>query len=385
VSAGRIVAIEPRSRRKPDFDLGNAAILPGLVNAHTHLDLTGLRGAVRPGASFTQWLRRVIQGRRTLTDKEVARAVSDGMAESIRYGVTLLGDIAAGGRSWTHLAAGPIRATVYYELLGLKRDRARNACSAVRAWLAELQASPTCRPGLSPHAPYSVRSSLFRLVASAACARRLPIAIHLLESSAEVELLGQRRGEFVPFLQELNAWDPAALMHDGGELIRLYAGLTAVSFVHANYLDPNLTPLAPGTTVVYCPRTHDAFGHPPHPFRELLRVGARVALGTDSLASNPDLDVLTEARYLHRRYPDVAGSDLLRMATLSGAEALGWAQVTGSLEAGKSADIVVVPLPDGNTDDPHDLIFDSAALVRAAMCQGRWIHNPGRIADLPST
>src|SRR5262249_36601051 len=125
-------------------------------------------------------------------------------------------------------------------------------------------------------------------------------------------------------------------------------------------------------TVVYCPRTHAAFGHPLHPFRELLARGVRIALGTDSLASNPDLDILAEARFLHRLYPDMPGADLLRAITLSGAEALGWQQETGSLEPGKSADLVVVPIPEETPPDPYHLVLASALRVSTVLYRGRW-------------
>src|SRR5262249_1272892 len=118
--------------------------------------------------------------------------------------------------------------------------------------------------------------------------------------------------------------------------------------------------------------------HPPHPFRDFLARGVRVALGTDSLASNPDLDMLAEARFVHRRYPDVSGATLLRMATLAGAEALGWADETGSLEPGKSADLVMLPLSGKEEDDPHRLIFDSDVPDRAVLWRGRWTRgSPG--------
>ena len=117
-------------------------------------------------------------------------------------------------------------------------------------------------------------------------------------------------------------------------------------FVHGNYLDPADTPFLPSQTVVICPRTHAAFGHAAHPFPHFLQRGVRIALGTDSLASNPDLDILAEARFLRAHYPEVEPAMLLRMLTLSGAEALGFDGVTGSLTAGKSADLVVLPLPE---------------------------------------
>src|SRR5262249_31195645 len=125
--------------------------------------------------------------------------------------------------------------------------------------------------------------------------------------------------------------------------------------VHGNYL-PTDSPIHRNDTVVYCPRTHAAFGHPPHPFRKFLNRGVRVCLGTDSLASNPDLDILAEARFVHAKYPDFPGDQLLKMVTLSGAEALGWADECGSLESGKSADLVAVPLPDRD-GDPYELLL----------------------------
>ena len=146
-----------------------------------------------------------------------------------------------------------------------------------------------------------------------------------------------------------------------------------VLLIHGNYLPPDF-PFRPNHTVVYCPRTHAAFQHPPHPFREFLKRGVRVCLGTDSLASNPDLDILAEARFVRERYPDFPGDTLLKMITLSGAEALGWANEAGSLEPGKSADFVTVPLPDRDSADPHALLFaiDGPAGGRRTLFRGVW-------------
>jgi cytosine/adenosine deaminase-related metal-dependent hydrolase len=146
-----------------------------------------------------------------------------------------------------------------------------------------------------------------------------------------------------------------------------------VSFIHGNFLDPHSFPAGDGT-IVYCPRTHAAFAHPTHPFREFLQRGVRVALGTDSRASSPDLDLLAEARFLHRIHLDVDRASLLRMATLSGAEALGWQEATGSLTPGKSADLVVLPLPAAHPADPHELLFASSLPVQAVLWRGQWVH-----------
>jgi cytosine/adenosine deaminase-related metal-dependent hydrolase len=197
------------------------------------------------------------------------------------------------------------------------------------------------------------------------------VAVHLAESAAELELLGHYRGPFVPFLRDLGVWDPEGLAEDPDHVLRLCNGLVPVLVAHGNYLRPD-APIPANASVVYCPRTHAAFGHPPHPFRQLLARGVRVALGTDSLASNPDLDLLAEARFVHQRHPDFPSADLLRMATLAGAEALGWADEAGSLEAGKSADLVVVPLPAGDAADPHRLLLESDRPVSRVLYRGRW-------------
>src|SRR5207249_1728478 len=146
-------------------------------------------------------------------------------------------------------------------------------------------------------------------------------------------------GPFVAFLTSLGVWKPQGLVGSAEEVIDLNGEVPRVLFAHGNYLNP-AAPVPSGSSIVYCPRTHAAFGHSPHPFRHFLALGVRVALGTDSLASNPDLSVLREARFLHQQHPDVPGSVLLRMATLAGAEALGWHDETGSLTPGKSADLV---------------------------------------------
>jgi cytosine/adenosine deaminase-related metal-dependent hydrolase len=369
----RILAVEPRGGWGADVDLGNVALVPGLVNAHTHLDLSGLRGRVRPAADFTAWLRAVVGHRRGLGREQVEADTRAGLAEGLSSGTTLVGDISAQGWSWPVLAAAPVRAVVFFELLGLPRGRARQAWSAARAWLADHPGTPTCRPGLSPHAPYSVRTSLLRKAARRARERRLPLAIHLAETRDEAELLEHRGGPLAAFLEELGAWDPGGLPAGTDQVLHLAGGLPVV-LAHGNYLDAS-APLPRGATVVYCPRTHAAFGHPVHP---CLRGGlgeVRVALGTDSLASNPDLDMLGEARFVHQRHPEVGGDRLLRMATLSGAEALGWGEETGSLRAGKSADLVAVGLPSEDNSEPYSLIFGSSLPVQKVLFRGRWVYD----------
>jgi cytosine/adenosine deaminase-related metal-dependent hydrolase len=361
IRADRIITVEPHGTRTPDVDLGNVAILPGFVNAHAHLDLTGARGLCPPTPDFVAWLRQVIAYRRGRTSEQMQADIATGIAECLRFGTTMIGDIAAGGASWNCLGVSPCRATMFYEVLGLSVERAEQSWNDVQAWWRDHPAQENCFMGLSPHAPYSVRTSLYSKLSVPAMRK----ATHLAETQAELELLRSRSGPFVDFLKELGVWDPTGLVADPREVIDQYpSGI----FIHGNYLDP-ATPFLPPQTLVVCPRTHAAFGHPHHPFPKM---NVRVALGTDSLASNPDLDILAEARFLRRQYPEVEPAAILRMLTLNGAEALGFDAVAGSLTPGKSADVVVLPLPDDESSDSHDLILQSDSPVERVMFRGEW-------------
>lgn len=368
----RIAAVEARGLRQADMDLGDVAVLPGLVNAHTHLDLTGLRGQCPPTGDFTAWLRAVVRHRRQITPVQNEADIRAGLSESLRAGTTLLGDISAEGKSWPILEEAPLRSVVFCELLGLTQERAERSLQFAHDWLTTHLPTNTCRPGLSPHAPYSVRIELFARAALLARPSRIPLAVHLAESREELELLHHRRGPFVPFLKELGVWNPNDLATSIKNVMQVCNQHIPKLFVHGNYLAPTAR-VPRQSTVVYCPRTHAAFRHPPHPFRDLLARGIRIALGTDSLASNPDLSILSELRFLHKLCPDLPGDVLLRMATLSGAEALGWADETGSLEVGKSADLVVIPLGPAVWGDPYESWLACEAPVQRVMIRGRWL------------
>jgi aminodeoxyfutalosine deaminase len=377
VRGDRIEAVLPGGVRSADLDLGNVAILPGLVNAHTHLDLSGARGLIPPTDPhrFTDWLQAVIAYRRSRTPDETRADIQAGLAECQRFGTTLLGDISSEGASWPILAGAKTRAVVYYELLGLSEQRAEaanmRASDFAKSVTGQQVGSPFVRLGFSPHAPYSARRTLF--------AHDGPdgvdalFATHLAESPAELELLENGTGPFVDFLTALGVYDPSGVGSLDSLLRRTQAQRHYV-FAHGNYLPPKYSQFMRGLhTIAYCPRTHAAFGHSPHPFREFQARGVRVCLGTDSLASNPTLDVLAETRCVRSQYPDFPGDLLLRMATLLGAESLGWAHECGSLEVGKSADFVAVSLDSAEPADPHELLFSYPETAkRRTLWRGEW-------------
>jgi cytosine/adenosine deaminase-related metal-dependent hydrolase len=389
IRGDKIESVDPAGIRTADEDFGHAAIIPGLVNAHSHLDLSGARGLIPPTDPdhFTDWLRGVISYRRTRTPDQVQADILKGLAECMRFGTTLIGDITVGAASYPAVSAAPVRAVLFWEVIGLSLERYYASLGDLGAkaglvWISEPGDPPIiwpeterCRWAISPHAPYSVdhKMALGQLFLGNA-------AIHLAESPAELELLANKGGPFVEFLRDLGVWDSSAFTAGLQDFVASHPKAWHPRlYIHCNYL-PTDTRFEPTQTVVFCPRTHAAFGHPPHPFREFLARGVRVALGTDSLASNPDLDLLAEARFVKQGYPDVSGETILRMATLAGAEALGWADECGSLEPGKSADFVVVPLPDVDTADPHDLLLGPDAGERRTFFRGEW----RVLSDLPA-
>ncbi len=369
VSGDRIAAVEPAGARAADCDLGNVAVVPGLVNAHTHLDLSGARGLTPPtdAAHFTDWLRSVIAFRRDRAPGEVQADVRAGLAECLAAGITLLGDVTVAEASYEAVSRAGVRAVLFHELIGLDRDKLSDAFQRTGyvegvGWdtppegITVKPCTPTCKWGISPHAPYSVNAEMAKFMFHLGPRS----ATHLAESAVEADLLERRDGPFVGFSQDLGVYQPDALATSWADFVEPWRPLqtkadTPRLLVHANYLPADFQ-FRPEHHVVYCPRTHAAFGHPPHPFRDFLSRGVRVCLGTDGLTSNPDLDILEEARFVRNRYPDFPGDQLLRMVTLSGAEAIGWADECGSLEAGKSADFVAVPLPDCD-GDVYELLF----------------------------
>lgn len=369
----RIAEVLERPCIDADCNLPQSAILPGFVNSHTHLDLCGMQGVATPTNDFTTWLREVIAFRLSQSEDEIQQAIRMGIEQSIQAGVTLLCDISANGNSWNELSHSPIHSVVCYEVLGLTAERARASLNSFREWYRHTsQSNPSCR-GVSPHAPYSVRQSLFEEVSRFASDEQIPVSIHLAETKEELQLLEQHSGPFRTFLEDLHVWDASGVIQSANEVIQLYQE-NNVLVAHGNYLTSDeINALSEKQTIVYCPRTHHAFGHPPHPIESLTQRGMQIALGTDSLASNPDLSILKEARFVREHYPTIPTESILAMITLWGASALGFEKELGTLEAGKLANLAVIPLENSHSQDPHSLVLDSTANPSRVMISGNWV------------
>jgi len=336
-----------------EIDLGNVAILPGVVNAHTHLELSWLRGRVPETDDFPGWIRSVV-GLIYQTQEhaeEAARAIPEAIDEARRCGTALIGDISNGLVTSRVLAERRLAALVFHELIGFKSQNAGKTMADALAHLAVMPSNGLLRHSLAPHAPYSVSPALFRAIKAEV--GRDPIArssVHLAESKAEVQFLEDGSGPWRQFLEDMNAWDPAWAAPGCGPVEYLERmGLIDdhLLIVHGVQLtDGELDRIAErGAALVTCPRGNIRTGAGAPPVDDFFRHGVRVAVGTDSLASVPDLNIFSEVAELRRLAPAVPPRALLQSATINGARALGFEADFGSIEAGKRDSLISVDLP----------------------------------------
>jgi cytosine/adenosine deaminase-related metal-dependent hydrolase len=356
VNEGMITEI----RQLPDHRAGEAdpvALIPQLVNGHTHLEFSDRVGSVEPSTPFTAWIQAVISERKQSAGSGIPRsvAIEKGIEECHRYGVVGIGEITTSSAvdlaisSHKHSRkfqtqqgppSEPSPIVSFREFIGLRSDAASTAGDAVTQHLADCR-NAGVRPGISPHAPYSVHPDLFDALMDAAWKHELPAAMHLAETMDERELLETGQGRFRDFLQSMNLWNPEVF--PGGRSIMPFlsrmAELPRALAVHCNYADSTeLRFLADhsNVAVVYCPRTHRFFGHTPHPWMQLLAAGGRVILGTDSRASSPDLNLWADLQ-MAALESLIAGSvvsaeRLISMVTTEAAESLGLEAVEFDLQ-----------------------------------------------------
>jgi cytosine/adenosine deaminase-related metal-dependent hydrolase len=293
------------------------------------------------------------------------------LEESTRCGVAALGEIAQVAAVYPDVA---LDLTVFYELRALRADEV-SAAMQVAESVAE-HTSSDCRSGLSPHAPYTVHWRLLDSIVALSAQHRLPVAMHLAESLQELEFLRNESGEFRELLEERGAWVPRAALPQSKPLdyLQRLARAHRALVIHGNYLDDEeidfLAANRGRMSVVFCPRTHAYFEHQPYPLRKLLNRGVRVALGTDSRASNPDLDLRKEMQFLIDHFA-VSPEEALRVGTMDGAAALGLGGFAGTITAGKGAHLAIVRIPSRTPKDLYELLFDATTRVVATICGGR--------------
>lgn len=380
VEAGRIVAVDKAAALRahgPVNDLGDCLLLPGFINAHTHLELSCYRDRLPPGP-FWDWIEGLIRLRRLPdTPARERAAVTAGAAESLACGVTCVGDISRQGLHVERLRRSPIRKVCYVELMSGALQPPNDIASLADRFeaLSEYADPDRLRISVSPHAPYSVTPSDLRAVAEFARHKDVGVTMHVAETPEEIEWLARGGGRVELFLSRYGF--PTANVPPGASAIdRLAAsGLLAEAplLAHVNYIDDaSLTRLATSNAaVVWCPRAHAFFGHAGHRWRDLLAAGVNVCVGTDSLASNRTLSILDELRFVRRHYPEADPNVILEMGTVRGANALRLDDQIGSLQPGKWADFVRVPWIAAGAADPVKNLLDGDRTVGGTWVAGQ--------------
>ena len=327
-------------------ELGSVAVLPGLINAHTHLELSHLRGKLPPRRPMTQWLFALL--RKRVTGHGLAKSVALGADEALATGTTTLADVCHNNQAWKTLKDYPFRKLCLAEVTGIGAT-AKNAMGRLRKHLTGIRKTDKLRFGIAPHSPYSTSEEVYRGAMELARQRDMPVATHLAETEAERQFMLHGTGRFFEFLARLGLIDSTVSVHKCtpvvfAQRIGLFDGPCLLA--HVNYIDDEEFQIlaASGASVVYCPRSSMFFGRSGHRYRDMLQAGINVCIGTDSLASNTSLDMIEEMRRL-RSDGRVDSFTILRMATLNGAKALGWDDKIGSLTPGKLADFIVMQIP----------------------------------------
>ncbi len=359
VHEGRIAFVGKRSNAPADpqdVDLGDAILIPGLVNTHCHLELTAMRGFLE-GLDFRTWILRLTAARRAvMTPDMMLDAARLGVEEGIRSGVTTFADTGDSGAGFDAMLEYGVRGICYREVFGPDPSQCGGSIAELEAKVEEMVSRKTAlvRVGVSPHAPYSVSDDLFAATAELARRRDLPVAVHIAESQIESDLVVRGEGQFADGLRKRDiavaprARSPIALLRRLRVLDRRPLLIHCIRVDEQDISDI----VAHDCSVAHCPASNAKLAHGIAPLVALLDAGVRVGIGTDSVASNDSMSLLGEARLAalmatarELRPNVVTAAQALELATLGGARALGLDGEVGSLEAGKAADFAVFPMP----------------------------------------
>jgi cytosine/adenosine deaminase-related metal-dependent hydrolase len=391
VSGGRIAAVgrwrSLHSRFEGDVhDLGDVLLLPGLVNAHAHLDYTRMAGLFPPQRSFCDWIKLITTEKAQWTFSDYAESWIAGAKMLLESGATTVADIEAVPELLPDVwNTTPLRVISFLEMTGLRCRRESEAILSEALEKIDSLPEHRCAAALSPHAPYSTTPRLLQHTAAHARKRGLLVASHLAESATEFEMFRRARGEMAAWLRRSERD-----MTDCGGLSPVQhadrVGLLGRNFlaVHVNYLARGDASLLARrrASVVHCPRSHDYFRHDTFPFRALLNAGVNVCLGTDSLASvrkhprqGTELSMFREMRAFADAQPAASPGQIVRMATLNGARALGLRGQTGELKPRAFADLIALPFA-GDQRDGYAAVLAHAGPVAASMIEGAWAVTP---------
>lgn len=381
-AVGRWDVIRKAFPRAAVQDLGDVAILPGLINAHCHLEYTDLAGEFLPPRHFSDWLKLIVTAKGIRSDADFAAAWQRGAQQLLRSGTTTVADIVA--LTDIQPQPTPLRVFSFLEMTGVKSKQPPAKIIAAAATKIKSLRAKDRLAGFSPHAPYSTTPELLQRTAQTARRHRWRVTTHVAESPEEFEMFSAASGRMFEWLRSQRDCSDCGVRSPIQHLAK--AGLLGANFlaIHANCLAPGDAALLARThsSVVHTPRSHTFFGHPKFPFKELSAAGVNVCLGTDSLASiegrgkkPPELNMFSELRAFARKNPGTPAGTILRLATLNGAHALGLTGKIGELSKGAFADLIAIPCREKLADVPEAVLHHRGE-VSASMIGGTWVLAP---------
>ena len=360
VDVGRFDDIKTRNAGNA-VDLGEQALLPGLINAHSHLDYTCLRGKIPPQKSFTDWIEAINAEKSELSPKDYVASINDGFEEAKRFGTTAIANLTAFPELISQVQP-PIRTCWFAELINIRSPEHTN--ELVDTAIQSLgRARPPGAPwGLAPHALFTASKDLFRRCEEIAQQEHILLTTHLAESREEMEMFRDASGPLYEFMKSIGRpMDDCGNETPLGLFVGVPGGRALPQWIvaHLNELSESdfelLERLNSKFHVVHCPRSHNYFGHSPFAFDRLRSLGFNICLGTDSLASNESLSLFDEMRAFQTNFPRISPEEIFRMVTVNPARALRYENVLGQIRPGFEADLIAVPCS-GSTDILEQII-----------------------------
>ncbi len=357
-------------------DLGEVAVMPGLINAHCHLDYTLMRGAILPAKSFSRWVKRINALKRSLTDSDYLRATQLGFEELRRYGVTTVLDIVSTPQIFPLLPRPPIRAWFFLELIDV-RPRPWIEEHVFGSWLFfSGNGDRLGGLGLSPHAPYTASAKMYEVALECSHSLNLLITTHVAESTEEYAMFAESSGELHDFLKQLGrpmtdcgSTSPLRHLIENGLIDR------HCIVAHLNELDDRDLEILSLTewrnlNIVHCPKSHRFLHQKRFPLEALKERGLNVCLGTDSLASNDSLNLFSEIRTAKNIYPTLSAQELIEMVTIRPARALKLERELGRIAPGYLADAIAIPFK-GPAGDVNEALIHHRAPIKWMMVNGQ--------------